>query len=139
MFHYVLFNALLLFFLIFSFTTKFPYGQLVTQQKCLWLKSLQQKYQTYIFLSLHSATTAKSLQSCPTLCDAIDGSPPGSPVPEILQARTLEWVAISFSTVSPPNKHPKPSLPQNTTARLCKQKICQSFQVRNCLRIFQMI
>ena len=40
---------------------------------------------------------AKSLQSCPTLCDPIDGSPPGSPVPWILQARTLEWVAISFS------------------------------------------
>ena len=40
---------------------------------------------------------AKSLQSCPTLCDPIDGSPPGSPVPGILQARTLEWVAISFS------------------------------------------
>ena len=43
------------------------------------------------------AATAKSLQSCPTLCDPIDGSPPGSPVPGILQARTLEWVAISFS------------------------------------------
>ena len=41
--------------------------------------------------------TAKSLQSCPTLCDSIDGSPPSSPVPGILQARTLEWVAISFS------------------------------------------
>ena len=41
--------------------------------------------------------TVKSLQSCPTLCDPIDGSPPGSPVPGILQARTLEWVAISFS------------------------------------------
>ena len=40
---------------------------------------------------------AKSLQSCPTLCNPIDGSPPGSPVPGILQARTLEWVAISFS------------------------------------------
>ena len=40
---------------------------------------------------------AKSLQSCPTLCDPIDGSPPGSPVPGILQARALEWVAISFS------------------------------------------
>ena len=40
---------------------------------------------------------AKSLQSCPTLCDPIDGSPPGSPVPGILQARTLEWVVISFS------------------------------------------
>ena len=44
-----------------------------------------------------AAAAAKSLQSCPTLCDPIDGSPPGSPVPEILQARTLEWVAISFS------------------------------------------
>ena len=42
-------------------------------------------------------TAAKSLQSCPTLCDPIDGSPPGSAVPGILQARTLEWVAISFS------------------------------------------
>ena len=44
-----------------------------------------------------AAAAAKSLQSCPTLCDAIDGSPPGSPVPGILQARTLQWVAISFS------------------------------------------
>ena len=42
----------------------------------------------------------KSLQSCPTLCDPIDGSPPGSPVPGILQARTLEWVAVSFSRCS---------------------------------------
>ena len=44
-----------------------------------------------------AAATAKSLQSCPTLCDPIDGCPPGSPVSGILQARTLEWVAISFS------------------------------------------
>ena len=43
-----------------------------------------------------AAAVAKSLQSCPTLCDPIDGSPPGFPVPGILQARTLEWVAISF-------------------------------------------
>ena len=43
-----------------------------------------------------AAAAAKSLQSCPTLCDPIDGSPPSSPVPGILQARTLEWVAISF-------------------------------------------
>ena len=43
------------------------------------------------------AAAAKSLQSCPTLCDPIDSSPPGSPVPGILQARILEWVAISFS------------------------------------------
>ena len=44
-----------------------------------------------------TTATAKSLQSCPTLCDPIDGSPPGSPVPGILQERVLEWVAISFS------------------------------------------
>ena len=44
-----------------------------------------------------AAAAAKLLQSCPTLCDSIDGSPPGSPIPGILQARTLEWVAISFS------------------------------------------
>ena len=54
------------------------------------------------FIALHivnaaAAAAAKSLQSCPTLCDPIDGSPPGSPIPGILQARTLEWVAISFS------------------------------------------
>ena len=46
---------------------------------------------------LAAAAAAKSLQSYPTLCDPIDGSPPGSPIPGILQARTLEWVAISFS------------------------------------------
>ena len=45
-----------------------------------------------------TATAAKSLQLCLTLCDPIDGSPPGSPGPGILQARTLEWVAISFSS-----------------------------------------
>ena len=45
----------------------------------------------------YAATAAKSFQSCPTLCDPIDGSPPGSPIPGILQATTLEWVAISFS------------------------------------------
>jgi len=44
-----------------------------------------------------AAAAAKSRQSSPTLCDPIDGSPPGSPIPGILQARTLEWVAISFS------------------------------------------
>ena len=44
-----------------------------------------------------AAAAAKSLQSCPTLCDPMDGSPPGSTVPGILKARTLEWVAISFS------------------------------------------
>ena len=44
-----------------------------------------------------AAAAAKSLQSCPTLCDPVDGSPPGSPIHEIFQARVLEWAAISFS------------------------------------------
>ena len=47
--------------------------------------------------ALSAAAAAKSLQSCPTLCNPIDSSPPGSPIPGILKARTLEWVAISFS------------------------------------------
>ena len=50
-----------------------------------------------ILTSIHAAAATKSLQSCPTPRDPIDGSPPGSPVPEILQARTLAWVAIFFS------------------------------------------
>ena len=54
-------------------------------------KKAQQCYIIYA-----AAAAAKSLQSYPTLCDPIDGSPPGSPIPGILQARTLEWVAISF-------------------------------------------
>ena len=49
-------------------------------------------------LTTAAAAAAKLLQSCPTLCDPIDGSPPGSPIPGILQARTLEWVAIAFSS-----------------------------------------
>jgi len=49
------------------------------------------------FIFPAAAAAAKSLQPCPTLCDPIDGSPPGSSVPGILQARTLEWIAISFS------------------------------------------
>ena len=55
-----------------------------------------------------AAAAAKSFQSCPTLCDPIDGSPPGSPVPGILQARVLEWGAIDFSIMGltgPNNKH----------------------------------
>ena len=62
----------------------------------------QHRNQTYYILCSqrwgnYAAAAAKGLQSCLTLCDPIDGSPPGSPVPRILQARTLEWVAISFS------------------------------------------
>ena len=51
--------------------------------------------ETYV---IAAAAAAKLLQSCPTLCDPVDGSPPGFLVPGILQARTLEWAAISFST-----------------------------------------
>ena len=50
-----------------------------------------------VSILLSAAAAAKSLQSCPTLCDHIDGNPPGFPIPGILQARTLEWAAISFS------------------------------------------
>ena len=50
-----------------------------------------------LYIENPAAAAAKSLQSCLTLCDPIDCSPPGSPIPGILQARTLEWVAISFS------------------------------------------
>ena len=57
------------------------------------------QYQLVPNKSQYSAAAAKSLQSCLTLCNPIDGSPPGSPVPGILQARTQEWVAISFSNV----------------------------------------
>ena len=61
-------------------------------------------------------------QSCPTLCDPIDGSPPGSPVPGILQARTLEWVAISFSrlTLHYITKE-KPDLDRTVREDLCKE------------------
>ena len=52
---------------------------------------------SYVAVNFKSLSAAKSLQSYLTLCDPIDGSPPGSPIPGILQARTLEWVAISFS------------------------------------------
>ena len=55
------------------------------------------KVMSLLFNMLSAAAAAASLQSCPTLCDPRDSSPPGSPVPGILQVRTLEWVAISFS------------------------------------------
>ena len=61
-----------------------------------WDTAMQEGRERLVMLGA-AAATAKSLQSCPTLCDPIDGNPPGSPVPGILQARALEWVAISFS------------------------------------------
>ena len=63
-----------------------------------WRGGMVESSQSWFLLPLLvAAAAAKSLQLCPTLCDPRDGSPPGSPVPGILQARTLEWVAISFS------------------------------------------
>ena len=65
---------------------------------CLkWMKNTSWKWTEVPDQWKRIYAAAKSLQSCPTLCDPIDGSPPGSPVPGILQARTLEWLAISFS------------------------------------------
>ena len=79
-------------------------AQLVTNPSAMWETGFdpwlgkipwrREKLPTLVFWP---AATAKSLQSCLALCDPIEGSPPGSPVPGILQARTLEWVAISFS------------------------------------------
>ena len=62
-----------------------------------WVPCCSLETVTTLLIGYAAAADAKSLQSCPTLCDPIDGSPLGSPVPGILQARTLEWVAISFS------------------------------------------
>ena len=64
------------------------------------ITALSPKELEYSHSLAYDAAAAKSLQSCPTLCDPIDGSPPGSSVHGILQARTLEWVAISFSSAS---------------------------------------
>ena len=66
---------------------------LVNLETFIW----KQSYSTLECICTAAAAAAKLLQSCPTLCDPIDSSPPGSPVPGILQARILEWVAISFS------------------------------------------
>ena len=71
--------------------TNLPPSFLCVKKKLSIYNKLEKKKRTEL--------AAKSLQSCPTLCDPIDDSPPGSPVPGILQARTLEWVAISFSNV----------------------------------------
>ena len=65
--------------------------------RCIFFPLIPQDPTLWWILAAAAASAAKSLQSCPTLCDPIDGSPPGLPIPGILQARTLEWVAISFS------------------------------------------
>ena len=71
-----------------------------------------------------AAAAVKSLQSCRTLCDPIDGSPPGSPVPGILQARTLEWVAISFSKI-------KDEKDINLSDKTTKITCCRGIQSQN--------
>ena len=76
-------------------------GQLISNFKILDFVPApliySKKTQSMCVYAAAAAAASKSLQSCPTLCDPIDGSPPGSPVPGIFQARRLEWVAISFS------------------------------------------
>ena len=83
---------------LFFFYFFLGYYGMVSRVPC----AIQEVLVGYLFLNIAVCTAAaasKSLQSCPTLCHPIDGSPPGSPVPGILQARTLEWVAISSSKV----------------------------------------
>ena len=70
----------------------------VTHYFCLMDEKQRHRGLSNYLLSNEAAAAVKLLQSCPTLCDPIDGSPLGSPIPGILQARTLEWVAISFSS-----------------------------------------
>ena len=82
-----------------------PSAQKIETYQCKWVNGNRPKKLTVVFsdrrilsdFDFLLVVAAKSLQSCLTLCDRIDGSPPGSPVPGILQARTLEWVAISIS------------------------------------------
>ena len=80
------------------FDSLWPYGLQPTRLLCPWYSPGKNITVVYHFLLLGIfSTAAKSFQSCPTLCNPRDGSPLGSSVPGILQARTLEWVAISFS------------------------------------------
>ena len=82
---------------ILEWVAIFLQGTFPTQGSNLYLLNWQIIYHGATCISPATAAAAKSLQSCPTLWDPIDGSPPGSPIPGILQARTLEWVAIAFS------------------------------------------
>ena len=79
---------------------------------------------------LIALTAAKSHQSCPTLCDPIDGSPPGSPVPGILQARTLEWAAISFSNAWKWKGKVSPTLSNPMDRSLPSSSVLGIFQAR---------
>ena len=86
----ILCSALLIVQLSHPYTTA---GKTITLTRWTFID----KVMSLLFNMLSATAAAKSLQSCPSLCDPIDSSPPGSPVPGILQARTLQWVAISFS------------------------------------------
>jgi len=90
---------------LFSMSVSIFVWQIRSPIPFLWILHICMNIQYLFFpfwptsfcMTVSAAAAAKSLQSCPTLCDPIDGSPPGFPIPGILQARTLEWVAISFS------------------------------------------
>ena len=85
------------FFFFFLTWFIFPWFQMeIASGPIIWLTAYLWVWNHH-FASFAAAAAAKSLQSCPTLCNPRDGSPPGSIIPGILQARTLEWVAISFS------------------------------------------
>ena len=88
-----------------------------------------------------TATAAKSLQSYPTLCDPIDGSPPGSHVPGILQARTLEWGAIAFSddlyyVILNTKKIKMKSIKLLNLAKELGERNIKTYKIKNCARIF---
>ena len=91
-------NACLFYKYLLNITERVREGQEWDFSANLWDNSMKFLFHL-VSLIPTTAAAAKLLQSCPTLCDPVDGSPPGFPIPGILQARTLEWVAISFSNV----------------------------------------
>ena len=107
-----------------DWTWSLPYCRQIVyclSQQASWILS-KELHKSGGLCSLYTAAAAKSLQSCPTLCDPIDGSPPGSLVPGILQARTLEWVPISFSKfISISN-----CFPQNLSLWVRSQRLSQN-------------
>ena len=85
-------------FLLQPIRDKFPTAFIIHYMDDILLSMKSELCLQQLHNEVTAAASAKSLQSCLTLCNPRDGSPPGSPVPGILQARTLEWVAISFSS-----------------------------------------
>ena len=88
-----------------SFCTNYP----VSKFDLVALEFPKNKNDMYVKTSVNPAAAAKLLQSCPTLCDPVDGSPPGSSVHGIFQARVLEWSAIAFSALVFSKEPPSPS------------------------------